>query len=293
MQKIKITQNDNNKRIDKFLISFYNLPKSVVMKKFRQKDVRVNGVKIKNHSYLLKTGDEITTYFTEVKEKVVNIPKSDTNIDVVYEDSNILLVNKPAGILVSGESENNLHSQVLAYLDKNGKIPENTSYQPINIHRLDKNTTGIVIFSLNYNAHRILSKAIATEGMVNKFYLTKVQGRTPEKLILEDKIAHNENHQKMVINKRYGKLAKLEAYKVKFAEKERTILEVKLITGRKHQIRLQLSNAGFPIVGDPRYGGPKAEYINLCAYKISFSNLKGDLDYLNNHVYTIKKPNWI
>ena len=292
MQKIIITSNDANKRIDKFLISYYTLPKSIVMKKFRLKDIRVNGIKTNNQSYLLQQGDEITTYFRGVEIKNIDIPNVIPNIAVVYEDENILLVNKLPGILVSGDKPNDLHSKVLSYLNEKNKIPSQTSYQPINIHRLDKNTSGIVIFSLNYAAHRILSKAISDENMIEKHYVTRVVGNFPKTLYLEDNMAHNEQEQKMIINKKFGKLAKLKADRVSKDIKNQSIVNVRLITGRKHQIRAQLANAGFPIIGDPKYGGPKAALINLCAFKIKFNNLPEPLKYLNDQEFNIEPPKW-
>ena len=292
MQKIIITSNDANKRIDKFLISYYTLPKSIVMKKFRLKDIRVNGIKTNNQSYLLQQGDEITTYFRGVEIKNIDIPNVIPNIAVVYEDEHVLLVNKPPGILVSGDKPNDLHSKVLSYLNEKNKIPSQTSYQPINIHRLDKNTSGIVIFSLNYESHRILSKAISDENMIEKHYVTRVVGNFPKTLYLEDNIAHNEQEQKMIINKKFGKLAKLKADRVSKDIKNQSIVNVRLITGRKHQIRAQLANAGFPIIGDPKYGGPKAALINLCAFKIKFNNLPETLKYLNDQEFNVEPPKW-
>ncbi len=291
MQKIKITKNDHNKRIDKFLISYYNLPKSHVMKKFRLKDIRINGKKTNDQSYLLKEGDEIITYFRGTEIKKIEIAKYDSKINIIYQDDNILLVNKPVGILVSADKPNDLHSKVLSYLDSKGKIPHNTSYQPINIHRLDKYTSGIVIFSLNYQSHCILSKAIGQENMIEKYYFARVKGIFPKKLFLKDKIEHNEIKQKMVINAKFGKVAKLEVKKIR-DDKKSSLVDIKLITGRKHQIRVQLSNAGYPLIGDPKYDGPKASAINLCAYKVVFKELIDDLKYLNGKSFEIKKPIW-
>lgn len=300
MREITVKYSDSGGRLDKYLLRMMpKAGKSFVYKMLRKKNIKLNGVRAEGNE-ILKAGDVLRLYlseetmdkFTEKKEKQ---PLSG-EIYVVYEDENILLLNKQAGLLSQpsereGKNADSLIGRVEAYLG--------SDYTPALANRLDRNTSGLVMCGKNLAAVRSLNEAIFS-GRIRKIYHAAVYGevKTPELLsdrYFKDKAANTghvaDNEGKEIIT-RYKPLA---------VENGFSLLEIELETGRSHQIRVHLQSAGYPIIGDSKYGdaaanasaceecGVRIRFQCLHAYKLVF-DIDGMLAYLNTSEFTAPPP---
>ena len=190
MKKIQITENDANQRIDKYIKKLLvNAPTNFIYKMFRKKDIKVNGKKV-NEKYILKNNDVVEMFLYEDKFKEFTATKDIYNVKktfkVLYEDNHVLIVYKPAGLLVhedKNESVNTLTNQVLSYLANKNELDlsrENT-FMPGPVHRLDRNTSGIVIFGKTLAALQVLNEMIKQRHCIEKSYLTICKGKVNQK----------------------------------------------------------------------------------------------------------------
>ena len=213
-------------------------------------NVKVNGKAITKYNYLLKKG------------YVVNISSSKTNdidIDILYEDKDIIVINKEAGLLtVSTEKSNNtLYYKVSSYAKINN--PNNKIFV---IHRLDQDTSGVVMFAKSEKV-KLLYQDSWDSLVTKRNYIAVVDGLTNEEGKIESYLTENTFHKVYSTSDKKGKLA-ITNYKRFKSNNNKTWLEVTIETGRKNQIRVQLSDMGNPIVGDSKYGGSK--YKRLCLH---------------------------
>lgn len=298
--KIEIGTNEAGQRLDKFLRKYFkDVPLSAIFKALRKGDIRVNGTK-KKENYSLELGDVIEVKYLvskmeDVKKDFIKVNSS--SMMVTYEDENILVVEKWPGVLVHPDqkgAEPSLTDYVLSYLnDKGDYIPEKEkTFTPAPCNRLDRNTSGVVIFGKNFESLRTMNEMIRN-GEVKKYYYALVTGRVKEGLY-KGYISKNENEN---ISKVYDKEmpnTKEISMEVKNVQSNGafSLLEIDLITGRSHQIRAHLSHLGHPIVGDNKYGDKKLNsffdnkfglnYQFLYAYKLIFKGGEGKLEYLKN-----------
>jgi len=322
MKEIILTENDANQRLDRFLKKYLpKAPLSYIYKLIR-KDVKVNGKRAKEEQMLL-SGDILAIYASETDLEALmekkRIHTAKRQFQILYEDENIIVVSKPFGLLVHGdktEKKDTLANQVTDYLIETGSyIPRlEKSFVPSPVHRLDRNTTGLVIFGKNANALRILS-AMLREGPesaedearcpLRKFYRTIVSGKIEKTLVLKNRLLKDEVKNLVKVlpkDAKEGKYIETIASPIKSNGKF-TLTEIELITGRSHQIRAHLAFSGHPLLGDTKYGGkafyPKEskEHIStqlLHAQRIEFVNAKEPLDYLNGKVIECPLPqSWI
>lgn len=311
MKKLMINENDANQRIDKYLKKLLvNAPNNFIYKMFRKKDIKVNGKKV-DEKYILKNGDEVEMFlyddkfdeFTKAKS-VYSVAKT---FSVLYEDRHILVVYKPAGLLVHediNESVNTLTNQVLSYLaDKNElDLSRENTFMPGPVHRLDRNTSGIVIFGKTLAALQNLNEMIKQRHCIEKSYLTICQGRLSQKRELKGYMVKLEDQaQVKLVKKDYpGALTMETIVKPVRYNNNYSLVEVTLITGRMHQIRVHLASIGHPVIGDRKYGDfelnkyvKKAFGLNnqlLHAYKIKFVKTFGVLNYLQDKEIICKVP---
>lgn len=304
MIEIVISKNQGNQRFDRFLRKYFeNAPLSVISKNIRKKNFKINNKRAKNTDFVYE-GDIVKMYITD--ENYYNwLTKTDFkpidfNLEIVYEDENIIIMDKDYGELTHAASKNdygnNLVDNMLSYLYKTKSFDmSDKTFKPAVVNRLDRNTAGLVIGAKNGESLRILNKAIR-ENRIDKYYLTIVSGEVKKDFKIDSIISKNENKNK-VSRSDYGKNI-LTYFKVLDSNSKYSFLECKLITGRTHQIRYSLKENGTPILGDRKYGIKKVNSVIkekyginnqiLLSYKIVFPEIKG-LEYLCGKEFVSKK----
>lgn len=266
----------------------------------RKKNIKLNGKKAQPEDIIIE-GDTIQLYLAEETiEKFIGKkkePKSKIIPNIVYEDKNIILINKPIGVLSHGtgaEFEENIVDSMISYLiEKGDYVPRiEKTFTPSICNRLDRNTSGIVIGAKNYSALKIINESIRRQN-INRFYKAIVKGEVNKDFKGESYLTKDETRNKVrVSNKQVdGSKKIITKGRVIKTSSLYSLLEIELITGRTHQIRAYLSSLGHPLIGDRKYGDPKVnnhfknkydlENQWLHAYKIDLQGLEEDFEYLN------------
>ena len=273
---IKVNEENVGKRVDSFIPMVQkDISRSMVQKLIEQKNIRVNGKETK-HSYKLKLNDEIEISVPEAKE--IDLKAQDIPLSVIYEDSDIIVINKPKGMVVhpaNGNPDGTLVNAVMN-LCKDSLSGIGGEIRPGIVHRLDKDTSGAIIVAKNDRAHIKLSEALKNHE-IKKTYLALVRGIVKEnEATINMPIARSKKDRKKMDVDKDGKEAithfkVLERYKNKY-----TLLQINLETGRTHQIRVHLSHIGYPIIGDEVYSNGKNEWNVsgqcLHAWKLEFNH---------------------
>lgn len=304
MTEITIRKNDAGQRLDRFLSKAYpNLKPPLTCKLLRKKRIKLNGAKAEPNA-ILREGDVVRFYLGEelLSREPISRNGISSEINVVYEDGNILLVDKPAGLVVHEDNDNTadtLINRVLNYLRQNGEYdPEReNSFAPALVNRIDRNTSGIVIAAKNAEALRVLNQKVRDRELT-KLYLCAVFG-TPEPrsatLTAYLKKLPDENRVLISDAPRPGYLTIKTKYRVLESRGELSLVEADLLTGRTHQIRAHLAHIGHPLLGDGKYGVNalnrryNAKFQALCSYKLrfEFTTDAGCLEYLNGREFKI------
>ncbi len=309
MKEIKITKNEENQRLDKFLLKYMNkASKGFLYKMLRKKRIKYNGGRAEG-SELLKAGDTLQLYLAEetissfMEEKTVAEAKR--HFAIVYEDDDILVVNKPAGLLTHPEKSSDkdtLIDQILYYLYQKGQyLPEaDSSFTPALCNRLDRNTSGIVIAGKTLKGVQAVNEAIRSHKL-DKYYLTLVAGEIREAGEITAYLKKDEEKNQVRISKREGSGKKtMTKYRPLACAKGYTLLEIHLITGKTHQIRAHMQSIGHPVVGDRKYGSEhsnqkfREEYALsnqfLHAIRVEWKEKDGPLGYLYGKEMTALLP---
>lgn len=305
MKEFIIQENDANQRLDKFLLKAVPLlPKSLMYKYLRMKKIKING-KRADISYRLSFGDCLQLYiqdefFEEDTSLIFTMVPAE--IDVIYEDENILLCNKPVGLCVHEDNDNThdtLINRCLHYLYKKGEYDprQELSFAPALCNRIDRNTSGIVIVAKTAESLRVLNQIIK-DREIKKLYLCVVSGHvSPTKATLKHFLIRQPDQSLVRVVERATSESKtiITSYVVKKKSKENSLLEVELETGRTHQIRAHMAYIHHPIIGDGKYGKGSVnrrysqEHQLLCAYKLQFciKEKTNSLFYLNQKEFTV------
>lgn len=308
MRIITVNKNDAGQRLDKFLSkAIKGLPTSMMYKFIRTKKIKVNR-KRTEQKYIVCEGDEIQLF---IKDEFFDLPEKDMGalgkitpkLNIVYEDDNVMLLNKRPGVLVHRDAdggENTLIMHVQAYLYQKGEYdPEREqSFAPALCNRIDRNTGGIVIAAKNAEALRLMNEKIKNDELT-KTYLCLVHG-VPQKREAELRGYLRKNSKDNMVEIRDkefpGAKEIITRYRVlKTYGKDRALLEVDLITGRTHQIRAHMAHIGHPLLGDGKYGINREEraegykYQALYAYKLYFKKTedRNALSYLEGKTFSI------
>lgn len=312
MKEIVVYKNDSGQRIDRFLSkSFPALKQSLVNKLLRKKRIKLNNNRTQPN-VILSDNDKIQLYLSDdllsKREKKLTFLDVVGQVDVEYEDENILIVNKITGLEVHSEdvSEGDtLINRVKKYLyDKGEFSPENEqTFSPALCNRLDRNTSGLVIVAKNAESLRILNQKIK-HRQIKKTYLCLVFGKPPKTQDVGTAFLKKDNEKNKVhisLTKKDGYLTIKTGYKVLQSKGEISLVEIDLITGRTHQIRAYMAFLGCPVLGDGKYGqnlqnrrfGYKHQA--LCAVKLKFqkTDTENSLTYLENKEFHAKTPDFV
>ena len=276
MKKIIVDEKYDNKRLDKVILQelpYVNI--NTFYKTLRKKDIKVNNLRV-NYNVIVHKGDELTIYINDnINEKI--------KLNKLYEDENIIIIDKPIGIEVTGK---NSLTEIIQNFYKEAE------FKPMPCHRLDRNTIGIILYAKNKKALEILQEKFKNRE-VEKHYLALVYGkpRKNEENLIAYLFKDNKKSKVYISDipkKGYTKI--ITKYKVLKKNADNTaLLDVEIKTGKTHQIRAHLAYIGIPIVGDGKYGINKInqkfkkKYQMLISYKIkfAFTSDSGILNYLN------------
>lgn len=250
---IQIEENQN-KRIDAYLKEVLDYSRSKIEKGISNQDILVNDQPVKK-SYILKVGDKIT--ISEMKEEVMSLTPENLDLDIVYEDEDLLIVNKPSGMVVHPAPGNYSKTLVNGLLYHSQLSHINGEFRPGIVHRIDADTSGLLMVAKNDKTHLALAKQLEEKTTMRK-YIALVWGVVnTDTGTIDAPIGRDiKNRKKMAVTDQNSKHA-ITHFKVLKRYTNATLLELKLETGRTHQIRVHMEYIGYPIVNDPVYGRRK------------------------------------
>lgn len=340
MIKITAGRNDAEQRLDRFLRKYLRGASLGNIYKIIRKNIKINGSRagVKNET-VIHEGDEISLYISDEdfakftgneasgrngsaaggKDPAPRGTRKDAakkprrSFGIIYEDENVIAVEKPYGLLTHGdgrEKKNTLVNQVIDYLiEKGDYVPRiERSFTPAAVNRLDRNTTGIVLFGKNAAALRTLNAMIRSKTSVSKYYITIVKGEIKGELRLEGELV-KDGERNMVSISASGAVSGLQEDAAAEGRAKQittiarplvvsngfTLAEIELITGRTHQIRAHMASAGHPVIGDTKYGDPavnasvassyglKAQLLH--AYRLVINSAEAPLEYLQGREF--------
>ena len=285
MEIIKINANDAGQRLDSFMKKI--MPRAaagLIYKYIRTNKIKLNSKKPAPDTRLCE-GDEIRFFGDSELVEFRKFNRVDYTLDVIYEDENIIAVNKPAGLPCQSDinhKSDTLIDYIKSYLFDNGEYaPESEmSFSPALSNRIDFNTSGLCIAAKNAESLRILNEKFKTRE-VRRFYMCLTQGvPNPKEGVITTGVVKDEKQNKSFVVEKGGKEAQTR-YKVLSEDGKTAVVEAEIITGRSHQIRMQMAHIGCPVLGDPKYGkGGKGQKLVSHKTVFDFKTDAGILNYL-------------
>lgn len=311
MRELIVNVNEAGQRMDKLLAKYLNkAPKSFLYKMMRKKNITLNGKKAEGNE-LMQTGDLIRLYLSEetienFREKKPSVYPS-ARLDIIYEDNNICIINKPAGMLSqkADRGDCSLNEYFIGYLLWSGQLTNQQleSFQPGICNRLDRNTSGLVFCGKTLPGLQTMGRLLR-ERAVEKYYVCIVKGVLKEPKAIEGWLLKEEETNKVTVTRepREGASYIRTIYAPVRDNGINTLLKVKLITGRSHQIRAHLASIGCPVIGDSKYGVPEVnhyfqknyhiKYQLLHAYEAVFGTVEGELAELSGRKFIAPLPDY-
>jgi len=311
MQRYIVNDRESGQTLEKYVKKVLKCaPLSFIYKLFRKKDIKVNG-HWEKEKYIVNEKDEVSIYISdeqleEFKKKYDFTPSDDIKDWIIYEDNNVLFINKPRGVLVQKDENYNdkpLDQMVIEYLMFKGEYdPQNDlAFKPGPAHRIDRNTSGIVIFGKNHDSLAYLFELFQKHELIGKHYICLVCGDVEKEGTVEVPLRKNFDTKKVVVAplSSGAKPAKTVYHPIeRFGDF--TLLDITLITGRTHQIRVHMSYIRHHVVGDGKYGDFKINNIVekeygfknqfLHASEVHFGELKKPLDNLSRKSFKAEMP---
>ena len=304
MVTFHVNQSEAGQTLEKYVLKLLpSAPLSFIYKLFRKKDIKVNGHH-EDKKFRINNDDEIAIYISDAqleefsKEKEIE-PSLLIKDWIVYEDKNVLFANKPRALLVqkSAPNDESLDQLVIAYLMATNQYDPNKekAFVPGPAHRLDRNTSGLVAFGKNHDSLELLFNLFKNHDLINKHYLALVVGEVENEKGVADAPLKKDEKRNMVTVAKNGKTAKT-VYKLIKKYEGYSLLDITLLTGRTHQIRVHMAYVNHPIVGDNKYGNfdVNKEFKQkygfddqfLHAYKMGFGDLPEPLSNLSRKEFT-------
>lgn len=313
MKQITIEKNQAGGRLDKFLMKYLDRAGSgFIHKMLRKKNITLNGKKA-DGSEKLNIGDDIKIFFSDdtfakfssagTQKQKTDWPK--TSLSVVYEDEQVLFLNKPAGMLSqkARETDVSINEYAIGYLLEQKRITEEElqTFKPSVCNRLDRNTTGLITVGASMEGTRALAQGFK-DRLFDKYYLCLVSGMVREGAVIRGSlIKDKKTNQVTVFHQDFQDGNYIEtSYEPLFFTSEYSVLKVKLVTGKTHQIRAHLAFMGHPLIGDTKYGNPDVnekfrsrygvKFQLLHSWQMHFPNMTGALKNLSDRDFYAEVP---
>lgn len=302
MKECAIEKADSGQRLDKYLKKYLKeATGGFIYKMLRKKNIKLNGKKADGKE-LLKEGDVVTLYLSDEtlakfrgrnqKKKYPVIP-----LEIIYEDEDVALISKPAGMLSqqANKQDVTLVEYFLGYLQAKGEWQPDSLFTPGVCNRLDRNTSGLVVAGKSLHGAQKMSELLKDRSL-DKYYLTLVKGVMKESSKIYGYLEKDESKNKVTISRtpRSSEAQAIETWYEPVKDNgDYTLLKVKLVTGKTHQIRAHLGSIGHPVAGDRKYGGPAVAGLGhqfLHAYELHFPQMEGELEALSDRTFRAELP---